>query len=353
MNFDQPEFDHHLRASLNFYNYYHNQKDLKKYLVDWAKNSGKYTKEQLGHFIRGHEKLVSMTACGIAKAHSVGMPLRERHIAYLHSEVMDAIKNTAPEALEEAKPVEKPKVYTPTIQDRLAERTSEIIGELEGMYDAMLENTGDKFLPYEFLTANNVVQSQLGKYEALYNARRAELQSAQAKEDEQLVEGYKHLKAADYKRIYAWMDQLLAAIEQYRGVKKATKKARVKKAPSKEKLIGKMKYAKEHKPLKLVSINPADILGAQELWVFNTKTRKLGRYTADSHHGSLSVKGTSIVGYDEVQSVCKTLRKPEAQIPELMKASKPNKRKFMSTIKATEVKLNGRISEDVVLLLTL
>jgi hypothetical protein len=203
---------------------------------------------------------------------------------------------------------------------------------------------------YDFLVSNSVVQSQLGKYEGLYSKRRAELVAAQAKEDAQLKEGYSHLKAADFKRIIGWIDDLLAAVDQYRGVKKATKKARVKKAPSKEKVVSKIKYAKEDKALKIVSINPAEIIGAQELWVYNAKTRKLGKYVADGLQGPLSVKGTSIVGFDESKSVCKTLRKPEEKLKEFAKAGKIQLRKFLDDIKATETKMNGRIGLDILLL---
>jgi hypothetical protein len=241
------------------------------------------------------------------------------------------------------------KAYTPTIQDRLNEKTSEIIGELEGIFDDVA--TGDKNSTklYEFLVANNVVQSQLSKYETLYTKRKVELLAAQNKEDDQLKEGYSHLKAADFKRIVGWIDELLAAVDQYRDVKKATKKARVKKAPSKEKLISKIKYCKEDKGLKTVSINPADIIGAQELWVYNTKTRKLGKYVAEAYK-SLSVKGTSIINYDEQKSVGKTLRKPDEQLKEFAKAGKVALRTFLKDIKAVESQLNGRINTDIVLL---
>ena len=195
-----------------------------------------------------------------------------------------------------------------------------------------------------------MVQSQLGKYETLFIARRTELEAAQNKEDAQLVEGYKHYKAADFKRIVSWIDALLAAIEQYRGVKKATKKARVKKAPSKEKVIAKLKYCKTDAVLKLVSMNPADIIGANELWVYNIKTRKLGKYIADNLQGPLGVKGTSLTGFDEAKSVCKTLRKPADTLKEFAKSGKIQLRKFLDEIKATETKMNGRISADIVLL---
>ena len=272
---------------------------------------------------------------------------RTRHTDFVKQVVRAAIAEAEPEAIETSTSV---KAYMPTIQDRLNEKTSEIIGELEGMYDDVSLNIKTAFKPYDFLTGNNVVQSQLGKYETLFNARRAELESAQGKEDAQLTEGYKHYKAADFKRIISWIDALLAAIEQYRGVKKATKKARVKKAPSKEKVIAKLKYCKTDPVLKLVSMNPADIIGATELWVYNIKTRKLGKYIADSIQGPLGVKGTSLTGFDEAKSVCKTLRKPAETLKEFAKSGKIQLRKFLDEIKATETKMNGRISADIVLL---
>jgi hypothetical protein len=117
----------------------------------------------------------------------------------------------------------------------------------------------------------------------------------------------------------------------------------------KEKIVAKLKYAKTNEPLKLVSINPTDIVGAQELWVYNTKSRKLGKYVADEFK-ELSVKGTSITGYNEFKSVQKTLRKPEDQLKEFKAAGKVALRKFLDDIKAVDIKLNGRINEEIVIL---
>ena len=158
------------------------------------------------------------------------------------------------------------------------------------------------------------------------------------------------MKAADFKRHLTFLDAMQTAIDQYRNVKKATKKARVKRAPTKEKIVSKLKYMKEEKILKLVSINPVDIIGAQELWTYNTKTRKLFRYIADSTFGPLNIKGTSIIGFNEANSVGKTLRKPEEKLKEFGKASKVQLRKFLEDIKATPTMGNGRINADMVLL---
>ena len=348
---DDATFDHNLRRSFYYYNYHYSQKDCKKHVVVWVqKPENGFTKDDVKAYIRSSDRSTSMTACSLIMAHKQGMPLKPRHIEFLKEAVREAINSAEPEVVETAVD-DKSKAYVPTIQDRLNEKTSELLGELEGKFDEVYTNTAEKFKPYDWFTANNVVQSQLGKYEGLFRKRKEEFELAQSKKDEQVREGYSHLKAADFKRIVGWLDELLSAVDQYRGVKKATKKARVKKAPSKEKLVAKLKYAKTDTALKIVSINPADIIGASELWVYNTKTRKLGKYVAAPYH-TLTIKGTSIAGFDTDKSVSKTLRKPDEKLKEFAKAGKIQLRKFIEDIKATETKLNGRISEDVVLLKT-
>jgi hypothetical protein len=347
---DDATFDHHLRASFYYYNYYYSHKDCKKYAVEWLKTNKEFDKDEVKAFERASDKAVPMTVYSLIMAHRNGMPFRERHIEFIDRCIEKAINGAAPEEIIEVVVDETPKAYVPTIQDRMNEKTADTIGELEGHYDEFVTNPKYQFKPYDYLVANNVPQSQLSKYEEVYQTRFDELKAAYEKQDEQLVEGYSHYKAADFKRIFAFIDQILNDIIQYRGVKKATKKVRAPKSVSKEKVVSKLKYAKEDKVLRLVSINPADIIGAQELWVYNVKTRKLGKYVADSLKGPLNVKGTGIIGFDEHKSINKTLRKPDEKLKEFAKASKIQLRKFLEDIKATETRLNGRINADTVLL---
>ena len=345
------EFDHFLRKSFYYYNYFYTQKDTKKYVVEWLKTNKEFDRDEVRAFERSADRAVSMTVHSLIMAHRQGMPLRENHISFIDQEIERAISGAGAEPVE-AVLEEAPKAYVPTIQDRLNEKTADTIGELEGHYDEFVTNPKYSFKPYDFLVANNVPQSQLTKYEVLFQSRFDELKEAFGKTDEQLTEGYSHYKVADFKRIMAFIDQILNDIIQYRGVKKATKKIRAPKSVSKEKVVAKLKYAKEDKVLRLVSVNPADIVGSQELWVYNIKTRKLGRYVADSLLGPLNVKGTGITGFDTAKSTSKTLRKPEEKLKEFSKATKVELRRFMEGIKATETLLNGRISADVVLLRT-
>lgn len=343
----QEEFDHHLRKAFFYYNYFYTQKDLKKYVVNWMKDQ--YSKSDVSRFIRSNDRSVPMTVCSLIKAHTQGMPLREKELQYVKDRIHEALNGDIPD-----EPVAEQKTVAPvavkTIQDRLNEKTSEHLSHFEGLYDEVVQGGTVDPHAYDYFVANNVPQGQLGKFEDYVERQRMYLTAAMDRMDEQYVEAYKHYRAADYKRHFAFLDLIQTAIDQYRQVKKATKKARVKRAPNKEKVVSKLKYMKEEKTLKLVSINPVDIVGAQELWAYNTKTRKLYKYIADSLTGPLGVKGTSIINFDTAKSVGKTLRKPDEKLKEFAKSSKIQLRKFLDEIKATETQANGRINSDIVLL---
>ena len=351
LEFDDATFDHHLRKSFHYYNYHYSVKQTRRHLSDWLTRNSTLDQKVLERFERIADRYVLMTPCSLIMAHRRGMPLKDRHIQYINDQVNYSL-NLAAKGGDYGKEIVTGPVQLlerkVTIQDRLDDKTSELIGEIEGIYDQILAKEKVEFKIYDFLTLHRVPQSQLGKYEDVFNRRTQELMSAQDRQDAQLVESYRHYRAGDYKRLFAFLADLLAGIDEYRKVKKAVKKARVRKAPSKEKVVARLKYAPDDKGLKIVSVNPVDIIGAQTLWTYNTKTRKLGCYVAEAA-SQLTVKGTGIVGYDQTKSVAKTLRRPEEQLKELLKAGKVALRSFLKDIRAVEIKLNGRINEDTLL----
>jgi hypothetical protein len=350
IEWDDAKFDNRLRQSFYYYNYYYNQKDTKKHVIELLKSLPKlFTTEQVRTIEKATDKWMPMTACSIVMAHRNGMPLKQNHLDFLVKIVIEVCNRFNTEPIADIIASSEQVAARPTIQDRLAEKTSEVLGEIEGFYDELLTTKKSQFKTYEFLTSSKVPQAQLSKYTEFFAKRRAELEAAQQKQDPQLVEAYKNFKAADFKIIFDWMDRFQAGIDQYSIVKKATKKAKIKKAPSKEKVVASIKYAKENKALKVVSINPADIIGASTLWVYNVTTRKLGKYVAASYQ-TLSVKGTCIIGFDLDKSVAKTLRKPEEQLKDFAKAGKVALRTWLKDIKSVEIKLNGRINADTILL---
>jgi hypothetical protein len=108
-----------------------------------------------------------------------------------------------------------------------------------------------------------------------------------------------------------------------------------------------MKFMREFVELKLKSCKPEDILASNELWVYNTKYRKVTVYKADG--GTLSVKGTTILGFDVKNSKTLMLRKPE----EFFKGLSMGKRALNGALKTITTKPtvpNGRINEECILL---
>jgi hypothetical protein len=175
------------------------------------------------------------------------------------------------------------------------------------------------------------------------------LQQPAREQDEDLREGYAHLDKAAIKRGVALFQGIVGACDLITAESKATRKTRSPKPKSADKLVEKMKYCKTDEKYKVASINPVDIIGATEVWVFNTKTRKLGKYVAEDAQ-QFQVKGTTLQFFNANASVAKTLRKPEQQLADFNKSGKVQLRKFLDEIKGVETKMNGRFNADTVIL---
>jgi len=356
LKMEESEFDHYMRVSLRYYNYFYGVKDLKKYLVDWLKQTAgvahKLDAATITRYAKSTDGYTPLTAPALIKAHTRGMPLLERHIKYIVGVVNRALEldDGDEKVVEVVADKTKPVVKAPTIQDRMNEIMRTHILHFEELEDSLYEGATVDPKAYEYLLSKSVPQAMLGKIQAVFERRYAEITEAKTTKDEDLKDAYAYMKTADWKRYDAFYTKLFEGIAQYGQVKKATKRAAVRKPPQKEKLVAKLKYLKNDTATKLVSVNPVDIIGATELWVYNTKTRKLGKYVAEEMGGALGVKGTAITGFNESKSVQKTLRKPEMQLKEFLAAGKIQLRKFLDDIKATEIKLNGRINPDTILL---
>ena len=273
--------------------------------------------------------------------------------------------------VEEKKAVEKTKknVHVPSIQERIAEQAQDACDAIEEWLEGFITDK-KKFDARGFdFTAHfakmKVSQAHARKIKGYYAGELAEAQLIQklptpgeinrCKDEheadmlQQLREGYSHLTKKDAATYLEALETLQGACDLVIDAAKATRKPRTKKAPSKEKLIAKLKYLERDDKLQLVSVNPLDVLDAKEVWVYNTKTRKLGKYIADDH-ATIQVKGTTLLHYDEKNSVQKTLRKPDETLKSFKKAGKVQLRKFMDEIKTTDIKLNGRLNSDTIIL---
>ena len=238
-----------------------------------------------------------------------------------------------------------PITAAPSIQERMDDKAHDLAGEIDGAIDDFILNKTD-FSAKNYLLAKEVsapIAKRIGEmYVKLYN----ELADAINAEDEQLVEGYSNFTKRELKAFHKFVGQIIEDCEQMVQTAKATRAPRKRKPVPLSKQVAKMKYMKEFTELKLKSCKPEDIIGATELWVYNTKYRKVQVYKAE---GALSVKGTSVLGFDVKESKSMTLRKPE----EFFKGLSIGKRALNGALKKLTTKPttpNGRINEECILL---
>lgn len=238
-----------------------------------------------------------------------------------------------------------------SIQERVQQRVDYFIMELEATFDAYyhLGSLGS-WNAYDWMTKNEVKPMHATKIAEYFRDRtRAWVEIIENRRtDDYLKESY---PKSDKIMIGAakFLSGIADDAERLASNKNAARKPRKKKPVSQEKKVGKLKYKTEDADNKLISINPIKILGSQQLWIYNVKSRKLGVYIATDSAG-LGVKGSVIENYKYSESISKTLRKPKDVLPRVLDGGKIILRKVMGEINSKPSELNGRINKDTILL---
>jgi len=395
LEWDGPKY-HKFRQHTHAW-YYENYKaaDLWPAVFTWMADND-YSKEQIKQAKAAPNLALSITAGIVAKMLLNGMPdYHKGHDEHWQSlpgtggeikPVSEFLHKRAERAIQEGAKIveikaeeaeEKKDIYVPTIQERIRDQARLQAEALEEWLDGFISDKKN-FDPKGFdfkkhFQATGVTQAHARKLKGFYENELVDFKELERfptagqlkKMDEhtqdqwaQLKEGYAHLKKADIKMFTTAIEELMTALDFVIDTAKATRAPRKSKPKSATKLVEKLKFLKVDEKFKLASVSPDQIIGASELWVFNVKTRKLGKYVAKNpdptgmgRDGSgLQVKGTTIIGYDEEQSIQKTLRKPVDQLKDFKGAGKVKLRKFLDDIKTTDTKLNGRCNPETVLL---
>lgn len=260
-----------------------------------------------------------------------------------------AIGQTIAEVVDEDV-VEKPTI---SVQDRMENQLESILSSFESYVDDWLDGKSiNEFDPYkEMISYDPKIKPGHAKIiRNAFAAQYAEAKELLSKADDDLNEGYSHLSQKQKKEFVAIYEKIDSACDMIIRSNKTARVPRTAKAVSKEKIVSRLKFKDKDVEYNLVSVNPIDIVGATELWVYNTKYRKLGRYIADEMLQTLSVKGSTITGFNTSTSVQKTLRKPDEQLKQFATTNKVGLRKFLDDIKSKDQLLTGRINGETILL---
>lgn len=234
-------------------------------------------------------------------------------------------------------------------QQHMKNQVGELIGELEEKIDDHI-NSGLKkhdFKMYEWLRMRGIKGPQTLMIIEYYKPQVDELADV-CNQDEEVQEGYSWMSKRQFGNHLEMMQDLMSDAEKWLANVKVGRKVRARKPLSSDKQVKSLKFMKEHPKFKIVSVEPSSIVGASQLWVFNTSTRQLGVYDAVDR-GGFGVKGSTLKGWAE-PAFMKKIRKPEELLPKVLTGGKVALRKLMPDIKAKEVKMTGRINRHCVLL---
>jgi len=360
---DAEKFTRHFRHSMEWYRLESSVKELKPKLVEWMNTNG-YTKSDSDAIRKTKDKYFNGTIVGIAACLIKGMP--EVHAgfnqgrdtaAWLRKEIEKVLEAGADdlEDDEDTPKVEKPVVYVPNIQERLREAAGDMSEELDVAIDSWIMDP-EAFDPKAFKIVNLLrgkgAKAAHARYIKTFFVRGQnellELSSGNA--DDQLREAYKHNSRKNVNKLIAFYESIMAACDQISAEAKVMKKPRAKKVKPAEQIVAKLKFCVKDDKLGIVSVPPAGVIGAQGVAVFNVKTRKIGYYISKTSAG-LGVKGTSLTDFSE-KSFQKTMRKPEIQLKEFKEQNTQKRFEtwFSKSVKTTETLLNGRMSDDVIIL---
>lgn len=321
--------------ALNWYNYMFEHDNTRDWMFDYLKKN-EFNKSDIAAVKRLPKFRLTKTTCIIARIISNGNTLPVDYQTRFDQTIKTLILegNMVKEAVKE----DTTEKVTVSIQDRTRAKIHNLITDCEEAIDV------DPYLNiYDWLKGKEATSQAATAIRDFYQLTVNDLSVA----DEHETRAEVKMREQSLKQ---WV-QFIYDCDRFIGNKKVTKfrKPREKKTKSAVDQVQKLKFQKEFPPLKIVSVNPGEIIGASQLWTYNTKYKKLTRYDA-SGPGGIQVKGTTLIGFDVEKSITKSVRKPEDTIEKVLKAGKVTLRTVLEDIKTNTSSPNGRINSDTIIL---
>jgi len=283
-----------------------------------------------------------------------GFPLTDEHKARIWEKVEERIskktvliddEDSTPEPV--VKVAKKPLVASAFI-------VSDVDDEIEKLINGEdTRNIAQILMPYRLSDKNYLdcvqkIEPILAEFAELVEVRRlpkTQLTDSQ----EQLLESYSHLTTMkSVKDIVKLLESYVSDLKKS-YVSKQVAKVRKKKPKDKSKLVQNLKFLVTDTALDVTSVEPINLLNCSEVWTFDTKTRKISKYFSPVS-GSITVKGASLVGFDENFSNSRLLRKPETQVKEFSELKKNDLTKWYSAVKSKSGPVRARLTPTTLIL---
>jgi len=346
----QANYKVDLMLALNWYNANEESARLTKYGLEYLKTN------KLLDFIKYFNAATDHETNRIAimmRLVTRGQYLADEHKAYIKN-TLDELKTKYTIILENKSKKKEADakslgVTVTSIDKRVTELARKHMAEIDFEIDKFCDEKANDFSTKTYILQNNLSAAVTKKIAEFYGRYVTELQEAVGGKDEQLNEGYSFFTKAQLKKFQSFIESIVSDCQQQVLAIKANRAPRARKVKPAHIQVAKIQYLEEYPELSLTSIHPTKVVGAQQLWVYNTKNKKLGVYYASGPAG-FSVKGTSIQGWDPETSAQNGLRKPAVTIADVMAGSKQQLQKVLEKLTTITTKPNGRINSDTILL---
>ena len=320
-----------LLRALTWYNYMTENEEARQYIKDYFK-----TDKLMQNIVdRIPESKIPLTAAWLCRiATNQNRDLEPNEWVRVNNDIKVAVGHYVEEK-------HKKVVDKPSIQERVKEKLSDIIGDIEVLLDV-----GEKFNMYEWLQKNEIPAMYATKIVDFYQPLMDEYLTV-LNGDKEGYEKYTKKQMLNKQQI---LSDLLNDCRRFSGNVKKARTPRKKKAPSVDKLLKFFTYQKESNEYKLQSVDPATIIGAQELWTFDSKYNKLTVFRARGPAG-LSISRTAISGFDVDSTLTKRIgRNTEETLKKVLSGGKITLRKLMDEIKSEPTAFTDRINKTSILL---
>jgi hypothetical protein len=293
---------------------------------------------------------IRLTTGWLCRMSMMGLQLDEHEQIKLDNMIAEllAIKDEVKVEVPEADIV--PKI---TIQDRLREKVSECMGELDGQFDEFVA-AGAKlsadYKPVSVMRSMNIAPQMVSMIRDTWTRKLAEFEEVVAGKDADLVKAYDYMTKTQLKNCVKFCELVISDCGSYVQIKKVERKPRKVKAVPPEKKAAKFKICVEFAELKLRSLPAAQLVDKSEAWLYDTKKRKLIHVVADEYAKVFTVKNNAVIGFSTVETLQKTVRKPAEIIRAMQAAGKPAARKIFKELTTTETPWNARGTENLIVL---
>ena len=332
--------------TMRHYGYFFDKKSYLAWTIAWIKDN---RPEDLKAYKAAEDWRTSSTLASLCKMERDGCVLSESAKSFIKTN-LDTVVAYGKTVKSVIDPEASEPVKRKSPSELLGEKTNEFIGEIEGFVDEFTQGTLDKdwSIYNEMIKLNSAAQTAHDtiKY---YKSVQEELRELIEDKTEDLVEGYDNFTPKEQKAFYKFVSNIITDCEKFLVSKKATRKPRTKKATPAHKQVSKVLYLPSSPDFKIASVSPEKMVGADSMYLFNTKTRVMKYLVSDRRDGFL-VKGSTVSGFCAERSFKKMLRKPEEYIALLGKGTKAKSLKELKALKTKESATDGRINRDTIIL---